>query len=93
MKSKKYFFLSVFLSGELLCFLVVYCAGSNGINAVWQARKVNGIKEQELEVLKTEVADLKNQLHKWETDSFYKEKVAREKLQMARAQDVIYYLM
>jgi cell division protein FtsB len=79
------------LGVEILCFFGMYWAGSNGLRSVWHARSMNIIKEQELLVLKNEVEDLKRQLHQWETEPFYKEKVAREQLQMARAGDMIYY--
>lgn len=86
-------FVYIFLVCECVCFLVVYYAGTDGILTMWSARQINEDKERALCMLKNEVDDLKKQLHQWDSDIFYKEKVAREQLQMARSGDTIYYLM
>ena len=37
--------------------------------------------------LKNEIAQLEKEMYAWQTDDFYKEKIAREQLQMARKGD------
>jgi cell division protein FtsB len=48
--------------------------------------------EQDILVLKKEVQDLQEELVAWQTDPFYKEKVAREQLQMARPGEELFYI-
>jgi cell division protein FtsB len=80
------------LSIEVICFMIVTHQGPQGFAAIRRARQNNDQKKQELVALGNEVEGLKRQIYSCETDSFYREKVARESLQMARRGDIIYYL-
>ncbi len=90
-KFRRYRWVYGLLCVELIYFLMIYCVGANGIRAVRHAQNANSIQEQEVTQLKDEVENLKKELHQWETEPFYKEKEAREHLQMARPGDLIYY--
>ena len=48
--------------------------------------------EQEITLLQKEMVSLECDIASWETDDFYKEKVAREQLQMARKGDILFYI-
>jgi hypothetical protein len=42
--------------------------------------------------MKDEIEQLEQEIYAWQTDDFYKEKVAREQLQMARKGDELFYI-
>ena len=52
--------------------------------------KVATVQEQ-VDAQKEVVAQLETEERSWHTDSFNKERIAREELQMARAGDVVFY--
>ncbi len=91
MKFKAYL-LRLFLLGEIVIFGVVYFWGVDGVNRYNKICEENRKIEQDIIVLKKEVQDLEAQLSAWQTDPFYKEKVAREQLQMARAGEELFYI-
>jgi cell division protein FtsB len=91
MKFKAYL-LRLFLLGEIVIFGVVYFWGVDGVNRYNKICEENRNIEQDIIVLKKEVQDLEAQLSAWQTDPFYKEKVAREQLQMARAGEELFYI-
>ena len=78
---------------EIAVFCFFYYYGTEGVLVLRNFQK-------ETEALVTcvtqeehEVAGLENMIISWQTDSFYKEKVAREVLQMARTSEQVYYLV
>jgi cell division protein FtsB len=91
MKFKAYL-LRLFLLGEIVIFGAVYFWGEDGVNRYNKICEENRKIEQDIIVLKKEVQDLEAQLSAWQTDPFYKEKVAREQLQMARAGEELFYI-
>lgn len=92
-KIRRYGYLYLFLACEFFCFLAVYYGDTDGIPAVWRMHHANQEKKQMLCALKKEIEDLRKQVHEWETNIFYKEKVAREQLQMVGPDDTVYYVM
>lgn len=84
-------FMSV-LIGELIFFLVIYCVSAHGIFALRALSYENRLREERLDQLKNEVLAVQQQLAIIEKEDFFKERIAREQLQMARAGDMIYYL-
>lgn len=82
----------IFLLGEILVFLGVYFFGVDGLQKLCMLRDENIKLEQEVATLNTEIATLEHEIVAWNTDPFYKEKVAREQLQMAREQDEILFI-
>jgi hypothetical protein len=50
------------------------------------------LMQQKLVCKKTDIDMLKEQIIAWNVHSFYKEKMAREQLQMARNSELIYYI-
>jgi cell division protein FtsB len=80
------------LVGELLVFVVMYVAGGQGLRAVHALQHENQELYAELVLLKKDVDALEVSLKEWHEKDFYKEKIAREQLQMARAGDTVYYI-
>ncbi len=92
MKKGKQGLLRVFLVLECIGFVFVYLFGAQGINVLLQLYRENRKLENEIMQLKKEGDQLYDMVVIWKKDSFLKEKLAREQLQMARKDDEIYYL-
>ena len=82
----------VILVAEMCVFGHMYLFGKNGLQVV----RVQKIQLQGLQTtvdqLQKEVDALEGDITAWETNNFYKEKIAREQLQMARKGDKLYYI-
>ncbi len=81
-----------FFSGEVLVFCWVYMCGNNSIAALVELQKDNRTLQGQLQEKDHEIAQLEGEISQWESDPFYKEKVAREQLQMARTGECVYYI-
>lgn len=82
----------IFFCLEVIFFCVMYVIGSQGMRVVWRQEVENNLFELSTKELEREVVCLKNDVQAWQKNPFYKEKIAREQLQMARGNDTIYYL-
>lgn len=82
----------IFLLSELLIFCSVYFFCVDGRPKIHKLCVENSILEEELKVLTNEIDEIENEKLAWNTDPFYKEKVAREQLQMARKDDEIFFI-
>ena len=83
---------NVFLLSEMVCFIYLYLLGTNGIKILQNQRLMVYELRKELELAEKEVKQLQEELYVWQTDDFYKEKVTREQLQMARKDDKLFYI-
>lgn len=84
--------LRLFLLLEVVVFGYIYLFGNNGLHALTKLKQETVLFEQEVDQLAREVTSLEDEIETWESDDFYKEKIAREQLQMARKNDEIYML-
>lgn len=84
--------MKVLLLLEMAVFGHIYFFGNNGIKVLQEQK--NGVIELKHAItqLDDEVAQLEKEIYAWQTDDFYKEKVAREQLQMARKGDELFYI-
>lgn len=84
--------MKVLLLLEMAAFGHIYFFGNNGIKVLQEQK--NGVVELKHAIthLDDEVAQLEKEIYAWQTDDFYKEKVAREQLQMARKGDELFYI-
>lgn len=92
MKKKKQLILRGIFVLEICIFLGTYFFGAQGIKALTQ---LNGQHKQlvhEIAQLEDDITTLEQKISTWQTDSFYKEKIARERLHMARKNELIYYV-
>lgn len=87
----KQLLLRVFFGAELLVFAGIYMFGPHGVKCLWHMKQENKQLEVEVAVLGTEIAVLEQKIVQWNTNPFYKEKFAREQLQMAKKDELIYY--
>ena len=92
MKTMKKTFLRIFFSVEIVVFLCINLFGPHGIKAFIQMHEKNIKIKQETVQLKGMIATLDQDISAWHDNSFYKEKIAREALQMARRDEQVYYV-
>ena len=82
----------ILLLAEMALFTHMYVFGKSGL----QLLRVQKIQLTELSItvaqLQKEVGVLESEMNEWEIHDFYKEKVAREQLQMARKGDKLFYI-
>lgn len=91
MKELKRRLLRMFFGVELLFFAGVYTYGPHGLNVWHTLQQENGQITNQINALKADVALLEHDIVAYNKHPFYKEKIAREQLQMARKGDTIYY--
>ena len=84
--------IKVFFAGEIILFSWFYYAGANGIKAMKMIQHENHAVEQAIGQIRTEIETIKNEIVCWKEDEFYKEKLAREELHMAREDEEIYLI-
>lgn len=93
MKNKKRMMLRLFFACEILLFCVTYFFGAHGITSLHRTQQASETVARQLASLEQEIAALEGEIAAWNSNAFYKEKVAREELQMARAHEHIFYLV
>lgn len=93
MHEKKKKLLRMFFAGELVLFSLFYLFGPQGLKSIRNLKVENKDLHKQIELLNHDIAELNQQIHFVQTDPFYKEKIAREQLQMARKDEIIYYMI
>ena len=91
MKIKKVL-LRFFFAIEVVFFSWVYFYGDNGFGQLSIMEEKNQVLEKCNILIEDDVAKLEDDIYDWENNSFYREKIAREKLQMAYPGEQIYYV-
>ena len=84
--------LRLFFGLEVGIFALLYLFGTHGLQALVTLRKENGCLAFEVKELELQVKELETTVVAWKKEPFYKEKVARESLHMARKQDEVYLI-
>lgn len=77
---------------ESLLFIWTYLFGIQGIHVIIKTKKENKLLEMEIESLQKDISDLELKIFKWNTNPFFKEKYARQQLQMTRKDDTVYFI-
>ncbi len=90
-KIKHMVLLGVFIT-EVSTFFGLYLFGTRGVKSLRKLHKENSMLQQEIATLRTCIQDQKKEVELWQRHAFYKEKIAREQLHMARAGDEIYLI-
>lgn len=92
MLSIKQLLLRLFWTIELVGFIGIHFLGPYGVQAHnIEINKIN-ILSKEIDKLSTYVYTLEREIADCESSNFYKEKIAREELQMAYPEETIYYV-
>ena len=88
----KQLILRVFFGAEILFFAWTYLVGPHGMYALWALQETSQQVIDQNKQLKSQIEAISSRIDKWKSDPFYKEKYAREKLQMAYPDEEIYYI-
>ncbi len=75
---------------EVILFSWFYYYGMCGMREISQLQGENRAFEQQIAVAHQEIKKKKQELVAWQSDPFYKEKLAREQLHMAKEGEEIY---
>lgn len=92
MKIYKRTIVRLFFAIEIMVFVGVYLFGGNGVQHLRRLKDENQKLKNEVVHLQIETKLVEQQIASWQADDFYKEKIAREKLQMAKKGDEIYFI-
>lgn len=92
MKLSKPHVARIFLGLESIIFFGFYFAGSNGILNMYNLKADIVHLNAGMVILKQEICQLQNNFELQQNHPFFQEKIAREQLQMARANEEIYLL-
>ncbi len=92
MKLTKPHIARIFLGVETVIFFGFYFAGSNGLLHLCNLKGDIVHLNAEMVILKQEICQLKTDFELQQNHPFFQEKIAREQLQMARANEEIYLL-
>ncbi len=88
---RKRSFFRLFFTAEVLVFSWFYFYGAQGVFAVAQIGRENKDIEEKIKLIRNDIAELQSTIVAWQSDSFYKEKIARENLQMAKVDEQVYF--
>lgn len=77
---------------ELCICMWAYLFGMHGWHRLMELRKECTHMQSTIMNKQQDIQAVQEQITAWTGDSFYKEKMAREQLHMARQDDLIYYL-
>lgn len=78
--------------GHVMLLVWLYLYGSNGFAQLHDLKATCRTYDMQIAQLKQEIAALEHDIIEWNIHPFYKEKYAREQLQMARKDEIIYRL-
>lgn len=92
MRQCKQLFLKLLLVIELCLCGYIYVWGKNGLICIFYKQRENAALEYSVKILEDEIMNIECDIAAWQHDDFYKEKIAREQLQMARDGDEIFYI-
>jgi cell division protein FtsB len=82
----------VLFMGEILVFGHMYFFGKNGIEVLREQQKKVTCMNESVVQLAGDVARVEKEIATWKEHDFFKEKIAREQLQMARKGDQLFYI-
>jgi len=88
----KRLFLKGLLVTEMITLVYIYLFGMNGVVMLQTQRNIVVQLQKDITLLEEDIRLLKEEIDKWNNHDFYKEKVAREQLQMARKGDELFYI-
>ena len=88
----KQLLLRIFFIVEIVVFGWAYLFGEHGVEQIDALRRDCSIAAKEAAVVEDDVQKLKSEIEHWESNSFLREKIAREQLQMVRPGEQVYYI-
>ena len=77
---------------EIFIFVGLYFFGDNGLKNINKVKQENQKLCVQVLELKDEIKEIELEVKEWQSSDFFKEKYARERLQMAKEGDEIYFI-
>lgn len=77
---------------ELGCFFQLYVYGKNGLQLLHKQESELRTVRSQVDQIKKSIEHISAEIDEWQRDDFYREKIAREQLQMARKGDKLFYI-
>jgi cell division protein FtsB len=74
----------------ILFLLIIFLLGNHGLFQLYKIKSQRKITQKRIEQLKTEIALLKNEKNRLQTDLEYIERLAREKYRMAKTGEKVF---
>lgn len=87
-----YHLVRFFFIVEILLFAGLYFLSPHGYTMINELKKENQLLEEKITTQQQEIEKLSEKIHTWNTSTLKKEKIAREELQMAHKDDIVYFL-
>ena len=81
------------LYGVCGIFVLVFIFVHHGVGTIFALKRANTQLQKNIDVLKIKNKQLESEIAGWERCPFYKEQMAREQLQLAYLDDIIYYVI
>lgn len=92
MVNVKRLLMRILLCVEMCIFGYLYVCGKNGLQLLTHKKQELVHLENQCAALQQDISLLQSDIYAWQTNDFYKEKIAREQLQMARKDDKLFYV-
>lgn len=92
MYSPKQIVLRGIFIGECVVFFGFYLFGSRGLPQIRALRAENKQHIDDIMTLENDIILLQKEIDDWNTYPFYKEKIAREELQLINPGDTVYFV-
>jgi len=77
---------------ELTITATSFLFGPQGLRTLHNLKNEHDALQQSLEATTAEIKQLQARITQWQSSSFYPEQLAREQLQMAYADEIVYYV-
>jgi len=81
----------IFLLLQGVVFIINYGWGPRGICVLKELKAIKIAAQEDIQRLKTQNDDVRHQIDAWHNDIFFQEKYAREKLEMQKENEIIYF--
>ncbi len=84
--------ISVVVVSELILFGYFFVYGSHGVQSLNLLKKSHQKSQLATQEMKNQIKELRVLMQEWTEEPFLIEQAAREKLQMARSDDTVYFI-
>ena len=78
---------------EIILFIGLYLYGPHGRPLLHKLKKENDAIMSTIITTENDIEQLHTMIAAWQSNPLYQERIAREKLHMAKAQEQVYYLV
>ena len=92
MKKIKSYIFYILLGCQGACLLGIYTFSQKGLMSIQKARRENETIQKNIENLRGEISTIEEEIQDWHTKPYVIEKIAREQLQLAHQDDLVFMI-